>query len=59
MIRLWIGNQVIEVNGEKHVMDTQPVIKGDRTMVPLRFVGEFLGMDVEWNEDYRLAILTK
>ncbi|HPT34925.1 MAG TPA: DUF1343 domain-containing protein [Bacillota bacterium] len=59
VIRLWIGNQVIEVNGEKHVMDTQPVIKGDRTMVPLRFVGEFLGMDVEWNEDYRLAILTK
>jgi hypothetical protein len=59
VVKLWIDNPEIDVNGEKHTMDTQPVIKDDRTMVPLRFVGEYLGMNVDWNEAHRLAILTR
>jgi hypothetical protein len=32
-------------------MDTIPVIKNSRTMVPVRYVGEFLGATVNWNSE--------
>lgn len=34
------------VNGEEKVADTAPVIQGDRTLVPVRFVTEALGFKV-------------
>ncbi|MGI6587285.1 MAG: exo-beta-N-acetylmuramidase NamZ domain-containing protein [Peptococcia bacterium] len=36
------------VNGVVQTMDTCPVIKNSRTMLPLRYVGEFLGTTVDW-----------
>ncbi|RJX25633.1 MAG: DUF1343 domain-containing protein [Dethiobacter sp.] len=37
------------VNGELRSMDTVPVIKNGRTMVPVRYVGEYLDARVHWN----------
>ncbi|MDH7479698.1 MAG: N-acetylmuramoyl-L-alanine amidase, partial [Syntrophomonadaceae bacterium] len=34
-------------------MDTVPVLKNDRTMVPLRFIGEALGISVGWRPETR------
>lgn len=34
-------------------LDTAPVIMNGRTMLPLRFVAESLGADVEWNSEKR------
>ncbi len=58
-IELQIGNSTIVVNGIKHIMDTVPVIKNSRTMIPLRYVGEYLGADITWDKDNRLAIVSQ
>lgn len=49
------------VNGERstNVMDVAPYIKEDRTMMPLRFVGESLDFQVGWNATTRQAVLTR
>ena len=41
-----IGEKTYTVNGEEKTMDVAPVITGDRTYVPVRFVGEALGFKV-------------
>lgn len=46
---VWIGKNTYTVNGQQKVMDTVPVIKNDRTMIPLRAVAEGLGCEVEWD----------
>ena len=41
-----IGEDTYTINGEEQTMDTAPVLSGDRTYVPVRFVGEALGYTV-------------
>lgn len=41
-----IGETTYTVNGEEKTMDVAPEITGDRTYVPVRFVGEALGFKV-------------
>ena len=43
---LTIDETTYTVNGEEKTMDVAPVITGDRTYVPVRFVGEALGFKV-------------
>lgn len=38
-------------------MDCAPYIKGGRTYVPVRFIGEALGYEVGWDSDYQTAVL--
>ena len=46
-IAMTIGETTYTVNGEEATMDVAPVIgSGDRTYVPVRFVGEALGYEV-------------
>lgn len=46
---LRIGMINANVNGVMKKMDTYPVIRNGRTMVPLRFVGEYLNTVVNWD----------
>ena len=39
-------------------MDVKPVIRNRRTMIPLRFVAEAIGVDVKWDNKTRTAIFT-
>ena len=41
-----IGDTTYTVNGEEKTMDVAPEISGERTYVPVRFVGEALGFNV-------------
>ena len=50
-ITLQIGSTDAFVNEEKVTLDKAAEITGDRTFVPLRFVMESLGADVEWDPD--------
>lgn len=43
-----VNKNLVIVNGTTKSIDTQPVIKDGRTMVPARYVAEFLGADVKW-----------
>lgn len=38
------------VNGQTKTMDTSAVIKNSRTMIPLRYVSEYLGANVNWDQ---------
>ncbi|MGE5580163.1 MAG: exo-beta-N-acetylmuramidase NamZ domain-containing protein [Bacillota bacterium] len=58
-VQLVIGSTVAKVNGEKLPMDTVPLLKDDRTMVPVRFVSEFLGADVDWDDPTRTVLVTQ
>lgn len=59
-IVLQIGSDVAFVNDEKIKLDAPPEIKDDFTFVPLRFVMESLGADVDWDQtEYKAIIKTK
>lgn len=46
---LTVNSKVGTVDGKAVAMDTAPVIQNGRTLVPLRFLGESLGLWVSWN----------
>lgn len=52
-----IGSQTATVNGEEKVMQIPAEIIDGRTLIPLRFVSESLGMKVGWDNDLRVAIV--
>lgn len=45
-----IGNEYANINGKDFLLDTAPMLVGDRTLIPLRFLSEALGYIVSWNE---------
>ncbi|MDW7673692.1 MAG: N-acetylmuramoyl-L-alanine amidase [Bacillota bacterium] len=49
VIKLKINSQVAYVDNKTVALDTVPIIKDSRTMVPLRFISEGLGAKVEWD----------
>ncbi|HHU87154.1 MAG: exo-beta-N-acetylmuramidase NamZ domain-containing protein [Pelotomaculaceae bacterium] len=48
-----INSPLAVVNGQTKRMDTSPVIRNDRTMIPVRYVGEYLGAAVHWDPEAR------
>lgn len=57
-----IGNKEIDVtmpDGAKTVviMDVEPIIVSDRTLLPIRFVVESLGAQVGWNDQTRTVLI--
>ena len=63
-IELWIGKNTAKINGVATLIDpgntaVQPVIlPPGRTMLPLRFVTENLGCDLEWNPSTKEVKIT-
>jgi len=47
------------VNGKQESMSVAPKIINDKTMIPLRFVSESLGLDVGWDSKTRVATITE
>lgn len=58
-IVLTIGDKKTLLNDQVKNIDVAPTILQDRTMVPLRYVGEALGCDVKWNAANRSITITK
>lgn len=63
-VKLKINSSIVYVNGKKMRIDTASVPKltqytaqnnDSKTMVPLRFLSESLGFNVDWNQSKRLA----
>lgn len=53
---LTIGSRTAQVNGKQVQLDTPPVIVNQRMLLPLRFVGESLGITVGWVESTRTVV---
>ncbi|WP_027088439.1 copper amine oxidase N-terminal domain-containing protein [Cohnella panacarvi] len=50
IIRMPVGSNLVTVDGQTQELDTAAEFQDGRTMVPLRFVSEVLGSNVEWDE---------
>jgi hypothetical protein len=57
-IRITIGETTAYVDGNPLVLDVPATIISERTMVPLRFISEAFGANVEWDSENRNAIIT-
>lgn len=56
-IVLRIGDPVAYVNGESVALDVPARIIDGRTLVPLRFVSEYFGAEVQWDGDNRVITI--
>lgn len=52
-----INSKNAYVNGESVTLDSAPVISNDRTLIPIRFVSEKLGYNVNWNGEKRYVMI--
>ena len=50
VITMQIGNTNVSVNEKVFTNDVAPVIRNNRTLVPIRVVTETLGGTVDWND---------
>lgn len=55
---LKLGSSAVQVNGSVVNLEASVEISSGRTMVPLRFVSEQLGIDVNWNQQTRTITLS-
>lgn len=56
-IRMTIGDRTATVNGTVQTMAAAPVLTNGTTLVPLRFVGETMGLAVYWDNASKSAFL--
>ena len=51
IVSLHIGSSTAIVDGSQQVLDVAPFLVGSRTLIPLRFVSQALGANVDWAEN--------
>ena len=56
-ISMVLNSNTAYVNGQPVTLRVAPKIIGDRTLIPLRFISESLGVAVEWDEYTRTIYL--
>lgn len=56
-IEIIAGSTTVLVNGFEHQIDVEPVISSGITYLPLRFVMESLGFEVEWKGDNQTILI--
>jgi hypothetical protein len=58
-IQLTVGDPRGFVNGTEYALEAPPVLMGGRTFVPIRFIGEQLGAQVEWVDTLKKVVYRK
>ncbi len=53
-----IGSRAYTINGANRTMDTQAVITGDRTCIPIRYAAEAVGATVTWDGATRTVLIS-
>jgi len=54
-VGLQIGNRAASINSQRVTLDQSPILLRGSTLVPLRFVSEALGAQVNWDGSQRLV----
>lgn len=57
IIKLTLNSNKVYVNGNEKFMDTKPIIKNQRTFVPVRYVSEYFGAFVHWDSIQKKVII--
>lgn len=55
IITLQIGNKTAAVNGINKTLDVPAEVINGRTMVPVRFIAESIGADVNWDNERKIV----
>lgn len=60
-LTLSLGNNIAQINGKSVTMDVAPYLhpQSNRTMLPIRFIGESLGAQVQWLSATKEIIINK
>ncbi|KQY87819.1 N-acetylmuramoyl-L-alanine amidase [Paenibacillus sp. Root52] len=56
-MQMIVGQKTATVNGSNVNLDVPPLVKNGTTLVPLRFVGEQMGLKVGWNNTTKTVTL--
>jgi len=56
-VQMWLGQRNVNVNGASDEMDVVPQMINNRTLIPLRFVAEFLGSQIEWIGSQQMVVI--
>ncbi|WP_167627535.1 stalk domain-containing protein [Peptoniphilus vaginalis] len=63
LVKIPVDTNKIIVNGKEYTSDVKPVIKNDRTMLPIANIARALGLkdgkDIHWNESTKEVIITR
>lgn len=51
VIELILGSNVVTVNGQPHQLDVPAQLMNNRTLVPIRFISEILGVSVDYIDE--------
>lgn len=57
-LKMQAGNMSYLVNGEQKTMDVVPFIQNSRTYVPLRFIMEAFGFNVDWEQSSKTVTIS-
>ncbi len=58
-IRLIIDSTTAYLNDEPNTLDVAPTVINERTMLPIRFIAESFGFDVDWDNNTRTVTIKK
>ena len=58
LVELSIGSRIAKVNERPVTLDVPALILRGRTLVPLRFISESLGAEVDWNPSTRTVLIS-
>ena len=58
VIEITIGSNTAVVDGMEVILDSPAFIEKSRTYLPLRFISENLGAEVEWNQELQQIYIT-
>ncbi len=58
-IAMYIDNPIANVDGLPYVMSVPPKNINNKTMIPLRFASEALGLDVNWDGKLRIVTVSE
>lgn len=56
-MQMIVGQKTATVNGSNVNLDAPPLVKNGTTLVPLRFIGEQMGLKVGWNNTTKTVTL--
>lgn len=54
---LTINSKEVKLNGKTVFNDVPPVLKNNRTMMPIRFIAENIGARVKWDQDFKIVTI--
>ena len=57
VIRMTIGSDIAYINDKEVTLDTGATIVDERTLIPVRFISEALGAEVDWDKDNHNVII--